>query len=297
MLAIIIPYYKHTFFEATLQSLAAQTCQDFKVYIGDDASPENPTDLLEHFQDQFNFVYHRFESNLGGVSLTQQWERCIALSDAEPWLMILGDDDVLGEHVVEAFYENLPEIEGIGCTVVRFATQKVDELGNKISRVFEHPKLENSVDFLFRKTRSSLSEYIFNKKKVKKIGFKDFPLGWGSDKLAVFEFSIYSRIFTINDSNVYIRISKISISGSKSHIELKNQAVFYYHQYFAVNYFNLFSNIQKKIFIEEWKKSCLILSENEIEVVNLFFRNNYMIQHLINMKIRVFKLNYLTKRK
>ncbi|OAZ05413.1 glycosyltransferase family 2 protein [Flavobacterium succinicans] len=106
MLAIIIPYYKLTFFEATLQSLAAQTCQDFKVYIGDDASPEKPTELLEHFQGQFDFVYHRFEFNLGGVSLTQQWERCIALSDNEPWLMILGDDDVLGENVVEAFYNN-----------------------------------------------------------------------------------------------------------------------------------------------------------------------------------------------
>lgn len=38
MLAIIIPYYKFTFFEATLQSLANQTDQRFKVYIGDDAS-------------------------------------------------------------------------------------------------------------------------------------------------------------------------------------------------------------------------------------------------------------------
>lgn len=41
MLAIIIPYYKFTFFEATLQSLANQTDQRFKVYIGDDASLED----------------------------------------------------------------------------------------------------------------------------------------------------------------------------------------------------------------------------------------------------------------
>ena len=47
MLAIIIPYYKLTFFEDTLESLANQTDKLFKVYIGDDASPENPTDLLE----------------------------------------------------------------------------------------------------------------------------------------------------------------------------------------------------------------------------------------------------------
>ena len=33
MLAIVIPYFKLTFFEETLQSLANQTDQRFKVYI------------------------------------------------------------------------------------------------------------------------------------------------------------------------------------------------------------------------------------------------------------------------
>lgn len=41
MLAIVIPYYKITFFEDTLESLAHQTDKRFKVYIGDDASPKN----------------------------------------------------------------------------------------------------------------------------------------------------------------------------------------------------------------------------------------------------------------
>ena len=41
MLSIIIPYYKLTFFEATLQSLACQSAKRFKVHIGDDASPKS----------------------------------------------------------------------------------------------------------------------------------------------------------------------------------------------------------------------------------------------------------------
>ena len=192
MLAIIIPYYKLAFFEATLQSLVAQTCQDFKVYIGDDASPEDPKVLLEQFQGKFDFLYHRFEENLGSTSLTQQWERCIALSDNEPWLMILGDDDVLGENVVEEFYRNLPEIEEIGCNVVRFATQKLNEFGECISEIYLHPKVEKASDFFLRKTRSSLSEYIFRKVNVVKIGFRDFALGWYSDVMAVLEFSDFS---------------------------------------------------------------------------------------------------------
>ena len=106
MLAIIIPYYKLTFFKATLQSLANQTNKCFKVYIGDDASQEDCNSLLQQFEGQFDFKYYRFKNNLGGTSLTQQWERCIELSDNEEWLMILGDDDVLGDGCVASFYRN-----------------------------------------------------------------------------------------------------------------------------------------------------------------------------------------------
>jgi hypothetical protein len=49
MLAIIIPYYKLTYFEATLQSLANQSDKRFKVYIGDDASPEDCKHLISNF--------------------------------------------------------------------------------------------------------------------------------------------------------------------------------------------------------------------------------------------------------
>ena len=59
MLAIVIPYFKLAFFEETLQSLAIQTDKRFKVYIGDDASPENPTSLISRYKGQFEFIYHK----------------------------------------------------------------------------------------------------------------------------------------------------------------------------------------------------------------------------------------------
>jgi glycosyltransferase involved in cell wall biosynthesis len=39
-LAIIVPAFRVRFLERTLQSLAAQTDRRFRVYVGDDASPE-----------------------------------------------------------------------------------------------------------------------------------------------------------------------------------------------------------------------------------------------------------------
>jgi len=218
MLAIIIPYFKLSFFEETFQSLAVQTDKRFKVYIGDDASPENPSVVLEKYKGKFDFVYHRFETNLGGTSLTKQWDRCIALSEDEEWLMILGDDDYLDSTVVAFWYANY-EIFKDKSNVVRFATKVVLQELNTISAIYSHPVWESASDSFVRIfkgiTRSSLSEYIFSRKAYIKFGFTDYPLAWCSDYKAILEFSDRKPIYTINESNVYFRISDINISGKK----------------------------------------------------------------------------------
>lgn len=233
MLAIIIPYYKLTFFEETLQSLAHQTDQRFKVYIGDDASPENPTYLLANYQGNFDFVYHRFESNLGGISLTQQWERCIALTGEEEWLMILGDDDYLGKNVVQRFYNQLPKFQ-FNANVVRFATQLVYEVDHSKSKIYTHPVWESATDAFYRKfrrvTMSSLSEYVFSKKAYERHSFYDYPLAWNSDDQAWLDFSEDKPIYSINEAIVYPRMSAINITGKSDNWKLKNEssAAFYH---------------------------------------------------------------------
>lgn len=219
MLSIIIPYYKFIFFESTLNSLAIQTNKRFKVYIGDDSSPENPKILLKKYRGDFEFVYHRFDNNLGGISLTQHWERCIALSGNEEWVMILCDDDVLTADVVDEFYKQLPKLKGKS-NVIRFATQKINDRNENISDLYFHPAHETSTEFLLRKynsiTRSSLSEYVFNMQLIRKIKFKNFPLAWYSDVIAVVELSRDNLIYSINSANIRIRYSEKSISGNKS---------------------------------------------------------------------------------
>ena len=266
MLAIIIPYYKLTFFEATLQSLANQTNKRFKVYIGDDASLDNPSSLLKQFQGKFEFIYHRFESNFGSISLVQQWNRCIDMCADEEWIMILGDDDVLGNNFVDTFYNNLEEAQ-LHSSVIRFSTYKIDEEGKKISSVFMHPKIEKSTDFIFRNSRSSLSEYVFNKNQMLKIGFKELPLGWLSDVLAVLEFSNFKEVFSINEAKVYIRISNLSISGKNDNVNFKTMAAFDFYYYLVVKKRNYFTDLQ---YIELRNKLNKIYLNNKKEGVFFF---------------------------
>lgn len=257
MLAIIIPYYKITFFNETLQSLANQTDKRFKVYIGDDASPEAPLTLLKKYQGKFDFVYHKFEENLGGISLTKQWERCIDLSGNEEWVMILGDDDYLSNNVVEEFHKQFEKFQKI-CNVVRYATVVLNEQNNSKSNIFEHPTLEYGLDFFIRKlkgdTRSSLSEYFFKKDMFLKYHFQYYPSAFYSDDRAWFDFSDNRPIYTINESIIYIRISDYSLSGMANH-QLVKKAELQYLKYFFCKKLNLFSKENKLFILKKMEKS------------------------------------------
>lgn len=248
MLAIIIPYYKITFFETTLKSLTNQTDKRFKVYIGDDASSENPTELLQKYKDNFEIVYHRFESNLGGTSLVLQWERCIALSEDEEWIMILGDDDYIDENVVAAFYTHFESICNLKIKVVRFAT-RVHEVDGTYSKMYTHPLVEKSTDFFFNKffngSRGSLSEQIFSREAYLKYKFRDFPLAWGSDNFAWLDFTNFGNIYTINEAVIYFRISAENISRFGYKDQIKKEARYIYFTLIIERYLLKFRKVQR----------------------------------------------------
>jgi len=288
MLAIVIPYYKYTFFEATLLSLSTQTDKRFKVYIGDDDSPEHPADLLEKHKGAIDFVYQRFETNLGGVSLVQQWERCIKMTKDEEWIMILGDDDTIADNCVACFYSHLAEVEQQRINVIRYATVVIDQNDTELSIVHTHPKYEKSVDFLMRKfkggTRSSLSEFIFKKEVLLEIRFKDLPLAWYSDLLAVLEFSKFGLIYTINEAIVSFRLSGINITSKRDNLVLKNIATFKFY-YYLLNIKSKFFNREErnvlmrmleKTFLDNKKSVTFWVLFTKLYLSNFYFKNYYV---------------------
>lgn len=251
MLAIVIPYYKKSFFWETLQSLANQTDKRFRVYIGNDASPESPQDLLLEFKDKLDVTYHKFDENLGGKSLVQHWKRCLEMTANEDWISILGDDDLYAENVVELFYAHINTINKQNCKVVRYATQIIDVNKNSLSKKFTHPRVESGIDFINRKftkqTRSSLSEHFFNGNEIRSRGFIELPLAWHSDDLAVFTYSCNNKtIYSINETSIFIRVSSESITGSHRALQEKSLAT----QEFILKYMVPYKNKIKRNTLE-----------------------------------------------
>lgn len=272
MLAIVIPYYNYSFFEQTLNSLSKQTNKDFKVYIGDDASPDNPSSLVEKYKAELDIHYQRFNENLGSKSLTKQWNRCIALTNSEEWLMLLADDDFLDPSVIENWYKHIDIFEKKS-NVIRFASRMIYEGSRKKSLTYKHPEWEGATKSFFRKyknlSRSSLSEHIFRKSTYQKIGFHNFELAWHSDDMAWIEFSVRKPIYTINKSIVYIRLSQSSISGKEDNLELKRKASIRFYKLIIKNTLDFFDKNQRFQLLRNYED--LLISCKKIRFINWIF--------------------------
>ena len=110
-LAIVIPAYKSVFLREVLDSVVSQTRREFRLYIGDDASPEDLADIVREFSGILPINYHRFEKNLGRTSLMNHWERCIRMS-RESWVWLFSDNDLMEPNCVEKFFEELQLTQG-----------------------------------------------------------------------------------------------------------------------------------------------------------------------------------------
>lgn len=219
-LAIVIPAYKSTFLPAALDSIAAQTCKDFTLYIGDDCSPNNIGEIVDRYRDKIDLVYKRFDSNLGGYDLVAQWERCIDLTQGEPWLWLFSDDDVMERNCVEEFYKAVktyPKNE-----LFHFNVCSLEDTTGKVKPLPQFPKLCTTKHYLNEKIRgrfvSFVVEFVVSRNVFFDSGrFQNFDLAWGSDFISWVKFSHKSGgIVTCDNAKVLWRRSTENISPNTS---------------------------------------------------------------------------------
>ncbi len=229
-LAIVIPYFKATYFGETIDSLASQSNLNFKVYIGDDHSPDPPDGMLEKLEQKVEVIYHRFAENLGGTNLVAHWERCLDLVEESSWICILGDDDCLSENFVEEFYQHLDRLESENLDLLKYGVEIINEHSEVTKEIMPEKELSAAAAFtekFYGEGHSSLSEFVFSKKAYNTYGFRNYPLAWCSDDMAWLDFSEGKIIPVSSKAHVKFRLSPESISGSKHDVKWEAKRQFF----------------------------------------------------------------------
>lgn len=219
-LAIIIPAYKSTFLPAALDSIAAQTCQDFTLYVGDDCSPEPIGNIVEQYRDKIDMVYQRFDRNLGGKDLVAQWERCIAMSKNEHYIWLFSDDDVMEPSCVEILFKQIEDTKG-AYDVYHFDVNEINAEGCVTKHLPAYPQVLSAYDYYKGKNtgryRSYVVENVFSRRIYEQAGgFKNFDLAWGSDVATWCIFCGKNGMHKVPNTHILWRRSSQNITPDKS---------------------------------------------------------------------------------
>ena len=224
-LAIVIPAYKATFLEETLESISNQTDKNFTLYIGDDASPYNLYDIIKKFQDKISIEYKKFSSNLGGNDLVSHWERCIAMTKGEPYIWLFSDDDIMDERCVEVFNSLPAEVKDN--SLCHYNIKMIDTLDEgKVKDLPMFPDKMSAGSYLEAKLRgdivSYVVEFIFSRALYNKVGgFQKFDLAWGSDFMTWLKMAAEAQngIVTLKSANSWVKWRKSgeNISPNTTH--------------------------------------------------------------------------------
>jgi glycosyltransferase involved in cell wall biosynthesis len=235
-LAIIIPAFKSIFLKQALDSISNQSCKDFTLYIGDDASKEDIIGIVRKYEKKINIVYHCFDKNFGEENLTKQWNRCVSLSTDEPYIWLFSDDDEMSANAVSCFYQEIEKSDDYD--LYRFDLSIINEKSDVIKE-FIYPDLQDRKDFFISRIHESLyscvTQYIFKRSAYNSSnGFVSFPLAWFSDDASMIKFALENNgIKKISGAVVKWRFAEeINITTSKRFENKKVRAVFEYALWF-----------------------------------------------------------------
>jgi glycosyltransferase involved in cell wall biosynthesis len=293
-LAIIIPYYKVEFFEETIKSVAAQSNRDFTLYIGNDASPENPLPVIDPYFSSGEYHYYHYEENVGGKNLTLQWERILE-NVQEDWFQILGDDDILAENFVNEFYKVLPYAESHTISVMKTVHHHIDDAGHLIRINDYKTSTFNAVDFFQNKYRakvsSSLSENIFKTAMYRMHRFEKIPLAWGSDDIAILAFSGLGKIFYNRETFVQVRISGHSISGSENLQQQKYDAYNVFRETFLTKYSAHFPVDFVNEVVTKYLQYCYFRKNSAAYSVSAYYLRNFKLFQFAKTIKKIYYVN------
>lgn len=240
-LAIVIPYYKISFFSLLMESLIQQTDHAFTMYIGDDCSPEDPGEIIAKNQKKLSIHYHRFSNRIGHISLAAHWNRCLALLGQEQWVWILPDDDLPGLTCVEAFHQAVKSGAVADANVLIIPTRLIDAQGEVLREAPPCVSEQDNYSFYLQQLKgvaqgSSLGENIFRRSALLGLGgFPEFPKGWGSDHAAILAASAGTKIYCLQRACFGFRLSGINITSHTDDGATKMHAKVQFAQWLKAN--------------------------------------------------------------
>ena len=212
--SILVPAYKSKFLFQCIQSILAQTYNNFEVIIVNDASPEDLDSIVYEFKDS-RIKYYKNEINFGAINVVDNWNKCLDLSTGD-FVICMGDDDMLMAECLEEFsilIHGNPYAD-----VFHMRVRVIDEDDNVQYILPERPEHQSLYSYMLSRingTQQYLGDFCYRASRLKNEGgFYKLPYAWGSDDITSYNCANPWGVINSNKPLFSYRISRYTISNS-----------------------------------------------------------------------------------
>ncbi len=185
--SITIPAYKAKYLGRSIESVLAQTYNDFELIIVNDASPEDLDSVVNSFEDK-RIRYYKNEVNRGAESVVDNWNRCLnyALGD---YLICMGDDDELTPDCLAQYNSLMDRYPNLDLYHAR--TIVIDENSEFCNLQESRPEFESMYSMMWHMIVQGriqfIGDFLFKRQTLlANGGFYKLPLAWGTDNISSF---------------------------------------------------------------------------------------------------------------
>lgn len=211
--SIGIPAYKPEFLEEAIESVLAQTFQDWELIVVDDCSPADIKGIVGKFTDP-RIRYYRNEQNIGAEDPSYNWNRCVDYAQGE-FFCLLCDDDMYHPTFLEEMLKLADQFPD--CHVFRARAEKIDAYGEIIEKYPSSPLWESCEDYIWHKAQGlrwqTISEWMLRRQHVLDCGrYVHFPFAWAADVESIYRFCLEGGIASCYKVLMSFRNSGLNIS-------------------------------------------------------------------------------------
>lgn len=181
--SVTIPAYKSQFLYDAVESVLAQTYEDWELIIVDDCSPENLYSIIESLLEDSRIHYFRNNQNCGAENVVDNWNICLGYCTGD-YVICMGDDDRFKPNCLEEYAKIISKYPGL--KVYHARTEIIDENGNPLFMQEERPEWESAISLLWNRWDHRVNQYIgdfcYEMSQLRaEGGYYKLPLAWGSD--------------------------------------------------------------------------------------------------------------------
>lgn len=220
--SITIPAFKEKFLKETIDSVLAQTYQNYEIVIVNDASPYDLDSIVSQYDDP-RIRYFKNEKNCGAKDVVDNWNICLGHATGD-FVMCIGDDDKLTPRCLQDFANLIKKYPDLDLYHAR--SEIIDDCSNYVKTLELRPEWESVYSLMYNPRNTHLGDWLFRTETLHDNGgFFKLPFGWQSDDISAFIAAASHGVANTQEVGFQYRGNGLSISHDLTCIEDKIEAV------------------------------------------------------------------------